>query len=149
MASEEVLIDAVDTLHQSEFRPLDAEIVESIIANPFYPQAKSVADKLKAKAGRGGKPVKLNEEQVRALRYLTGGEGRIKVLNGLAGTGKTTLLSAMEQAYRRQGYEVIGCSVAGVAATRAANRRGNRKRHRRHAVETVDARPGTHVQASR
>ena len=116
MASEEVLIDAVDTLHQSEFRPLDAEIVESIIANPFYPQADGVADKLKAKAGRGGKPVKLNEEQVRALRYLTSGEGRIKVLNGLAGTGKTTLLSAMEQAYRRQGYEVIGCSVAGVAA---------------------------------
>ena len=75
-----------------------------------------MADKLKAKAGKGGKPVKLNEEQVRALRYLTGGEGRIKVLNGLAGTGKTTLLSAMEQAYRRQGYEVIGCSVAGVAA---------------------------------
>jgi nucleoside-triphosphatase THEP1 len=116
MDLEELLIGSVDKLHESVFHPLDADLVESIIANPLYPQAKSMVDKLKVKAGMGGKSVKLSDEQARALRYLTGSEGRIKVINGLAGTGKTTLLSAMEEAYRRQGYNIVGCSVAGVAA---------------------------------
>ncbi len=110
LETEKLFIDAVDSLHRSEFKPLDANLVEKIIAAPQCP------DKKAANSTSQGKPVLLNQEQSDALRYLTQGEGRIKVLNGFAGTGKTTLLSAMEKAYTKQGYRVIGCSVAGVAA---------------------------------
>jgi len=101
--AERLLIRCADMLHENEFQPLDSDLVESIIAKPHY-------------AGRNEKPLLLSDEQAKALRYLTSDPGRIKNINGLAGTGKTTLLSAMEEAYRRQGYTVLGCSVAGVAA---------------------------------
>lgn len=56
----------------------------------------------------------LSKEQKQALRYLCSGSD-LRVLNGKAGTGKTTLLKAVAEAYAKTGYTVRGTSFQGKA----------------------------------
>jgi conjugative relaxase-like TrwC/TraI family protein len=58
----------------------------------------------------------LSDEQVGALRHLTQGGGAVRVVSGLAGTGKTTLLDAARDAWERAGMTVVGAALAGKAA---------------------------------
>jgi Ti-type conjugative transfer relaxase TraA len=58
----------------------------------------------------------LSGEQVAALRHLTQGAGAVRVVSGLAGTGKTTLLDAARDAWELGGRTVIGAALAGKAA---------------------------------
>ncbi|WP_084570468.1 Ti-type conjugative transfer relaxase TraA [Methylosinus sp. PW1] len=57
----------------------------------------------------------LSEEQREAVRCLAGGEG-ISVVVGLAGAGKSTMLSAARDAWERAGYSVHGAALSGKAA---------------------------------
>lgn len=60
---------------------------------------------------------KLNTEQKQALFSITGGnESSIKVVSGMAGTGKTTLLRSAREVWEAEGYEVKGAALAAVAA---------------------------------
>ena len=58
---------------------------------------------------------KLNEEQAKALAYLTSRESDLRCLDGIAGTGKTTLLKAANKVFTQTGNQVIGLAVAGKA----------------------------------
>ena len=59
----------------------------------------------------------LTGEQERALEQLTG-RGGISVLVGQAGTGKGVVLATAGEAWRKEGYEVIGTAIAGATAKR-------------------------------
>ncbi|GEM_PF-550271 len=56
------------------------------------------------------------EERRAAFRYLTTGSGNLKLLAGVAGTGKTSLLGAAREAWEKQGYTVVGMALAGRAS---------------------------------
>lgn len=58
---------------------------------------------------------KLSEEQDRAIRHVLG-ERQLASVDGLAGAGKSTMLSAAADAWRRQGVTVHGAALAGKAA---------------------------------
>lgn len=58
----------------------------------------------------------LSLEQKEALYHITETEGRVRVISGMAGTGKTTLLAAAREAWDASGYEVRGAALAGKAA---------------------------------
>ncbi|MCX6378982.1 MAG: relaxase domain-containing protein [Armatimonadetes bacterium] len=58
----------------------------------------------------------LSEEQVRALRHITAEKGSVQVVSGMAGTGKTKMLSVAREAWEQGGYRVIGASLSGKAA---------------------------------
>lgn len=58
----------------------------------------------------------LNPEQVKAVRHLAQTPGAIKILSGLAGTGKTTTLNACREVWEKAGCTVIGAALAGKAA---------------------------------
>jgi conjugative relaxase-like TrwC/TraI family protein len=73
---------------------LDANVVERVIA---------------ARPGLGG-------DQVDAVRRLAGQGGPVEVLVGRAGTGKTTTLAALADAYRAAGWTVVGVAPAARAA---------------------------------
>ncbi len=57
----------------------------------------------------------LSEEQHAAFDHACG-TSRLAVVEGAAGSGKTMMLSAIAQAYRQAGYDVIGSAVAWRAA---------------------------------
>src|SRR5262249_14344002 len=62
-----------------------------------------------------GKRPTLSDEQLAALRHAAGGSA-ISLIEGDAGTGKTYLLNALTEAYKKKGYTVYGAALAGVAA---------------------------------
>ena len=57
----------------------------------------------------------LSEDQRSAYDYALAG-GDMKNIVGFAGTGKSYLLGAVREAYEKEGYQVIGMSMAGKAA---------------------------------
>jgi Ti-type conjugative transfer relaxase TraA len=58
----------------------------------------------------------LSEEQIRAIDHLTTGAGRIRILEGHAGAGKSTALVPVRYALESSGFEVVGCSLQGKKA---------------------------------
>lgn len=58
----------------------------------------------------------LSDEQITAIRHILKAD-QLSAVIGLAGTGKSTLLSAARDAWTRQGYRVLGASLSGKAAT--------------------------------
>lgn len=66
----------------------------------------------------------LSEEQKRAVFDITQPEGGIKVVSGMAGAGKTTMLTAAREVWEAQGYRVTGAALAGKAAQKLASETG-------------------------
>jgi len=58
----------------------------------------------------------LTKQQAKALRSLAGGEA-ISVLSGMAGTGKSYLMSAYREVAEQEGFRVLGAALAGKAAS--------------------------------
>lgn len=58
----------------------------------------------------------LSEEQKKALHHITETEGSVKVIAGMAGTGKTMLMAAAREVWEASGYKVIGAALSGKAA---------------------------------
>lgn len=57
----------------------------------------------------------LSEEQARAVRHITTDTGAIALVSGMAGTGKTRMLTAAREIWEQQGLNVIGASLSGRA----------------------------------
>ena len=66
------------------------------------------------RAVRAGK--NLSDSQIEALLHITTEPGDVKVIQGLAGTGKSSLLAAAREAWRASGYHVLGGAYSGKAA---------------------------------
>jgi conjugative relaxase-like TrwC/TraI family protein len=58
----------------------------------------------------------LSEEQARAVRHVVIDSGGVKCVRGLAGTGKSFMLSRARQAWEEAGLQVTGTALAGKAA---------------------------------
>lgn len=58
----------------------------------------------------------LSEEQLTALSHITEVAGGVKVVQGLAGTGKSYLLKAAKESWECEGYAVVGAALSGKAA---------------------------------
>lgn len=94
---EEKLLALADTLNQRQGKSVsESAIVKSIEAR-------------ETELG-----FELSGEQRSAITHLCSGSD-ICILNGKAGTGKTTLLKAVSDAYQESGYRVLGTSFQGKA----------------------------------
>lgn len=67
---------------------------------------------------------KLSEEQRDAVRHLTQAPGQVSVVTGMAGTGKSTMLSAARELWAAEGFRVIGAALSGKAARGLAESAG-------------------------
>jgi conjugative relaxase-like TrwC/TraI family protein len=59
----------------------------------------------------------LTDEQKQALETITG-PGSVSVLVGQAGTGKGVVIGTASEAWRKEGYQVIGTAIPGATAKR-------------------------------
>ena len=66
---------------------------------------------------------KLSSEQLKACQHLVS-EGDLKLLVGLAGSGKSRSLEVARQAWEAQGYRVKGAALAGIAVENLENDAG-------------------------
>jgi conjugative relaxase-like TrwC/TraI family protein len=66
---------------------------------------------------------KLSDEQKLAFLHVTN-SGQLKIVEGLAGSGKTTFLRQAVSAWKEEGYTVIGSSLAAIAADNLAKEAG-------------------------
>jgi len=57
----------------------------------------------------------LTEQQVRAVRHMTEG-GRVAIVQGMAGTGKSYALETAKDIWEKEGYRVRGVALQGKAA---------------------------------
>jgi len=88
------LLSALDRSKTQETRGVSPSLVENVISSRRS----------------------LSEEQAGALRHVTHAGERIRVVAGMAGTGKTTFLSAARMAWELEGFEVHGAALSGKAA---------------------------------
>lgn len=58
----------------------------------------------------------LSTEQKLAIQHITTTPGRVKVVSGLAGTGKSTMLSVAREIWEKSSFSVVGASLTGKAA---------------------------------
>jgi conjugative relaxase-like TrwC/TraI family protein len=104
MALEAQLLAAVERSRDQVITGVSAPILQSLIAS-----RKS-----------------LSEEQAAALQHITQEGGRIQLVSGMAGTGKTSLLHTARLAWELQGFEVYGAALSGKAAKGLADGAGIR-----------------------
>ncbi|MCG7877039.1 MAG: relaxase domain-containing protein [Candidatus Thiodiazotropha endolucinida] len=57
-----------------------------------------------------------SQQQRDSIFLISEGSGRISTINGKPGTGKSTTMKVINSAYSKEGYELIGCAIAGKAA---------------------------------
>ena len=92
-----------------------ADFAESNKSNDtFKLSTKSIQEALKSQEQAKGYP--LSNEQQDALRHITD-KGQVSVVQGQAGTGKSTMLAAANEAYVAEGFNVQGLALASKAAT--------------------------------
>ena len=63
----------------------------------------------------------LSEEQITAIRTVTSSEGRVAIIEGAAGSGKTTTLRPIADLYREHGQSIIATAVAWRTAVALGN----------------------------
>jgi conjugative relaxase-like TrwC/TraI family protein len=76
---------------------------------------KALSDTQRELQNQHGSEARLFAEQERAVQHMTRGSGQIRLVTGYAGTGKSTMLSAVRCAYELEGVEVIGAALANKA----------------------------------
>jgi Ti-type conjugative transfer relaxase TraA len=63
-----------------------------------------------------GRNEALSQEQEAALKHITADLGGVAAVSGMAGAGKSRMLSAAREAWEREGCRVLGAALAGKAA---------------------------------
>lgn len=58
----------------------------------------------------------ISDEQKNAVRHITQGKGAVKVVSGMAGSGKSFMLEAAREAWESSGAQVYGAAYTGKAA---------------------------------
>lgn len=91
--------------------------VERIVSGPRSDVSRRVLEDTIKRVVSGGR--KLDSEQALAVKHLVTGTN-IRLLQGLAGTGKTTAVKTAVDVWRaeRPDRQIIGCAVAGAAKDR-------------------------------
>lgn len=99
-----------------------ASTVHRVAAAAVSDAFAKLSDEIEAKIGA---PVDL-EQQRRAALHVCSDTGSHAFVEGWAGAGKTTMLRAVGEVYKSQGFKTIGCSQSAAAAQNLARETGIR-----------------------
>lgn len=85
---------------------LDKSKARAMENNHFAPTAAAIA----------ARPT-ITEEQKAALHHICEAPGAVKIIEGMAGTGKSYLMAAARESWEAAGFEVVGAALAAKAAS--------------------------------
>lgn len=104
IAQEQAMLETAERLNEATGHAVEAPHMDAALVHLN-------AQIFQATKGEG----KLSEQQEVAARYLVE-QGGMKVLVGVAGAGKSTILQAANEAWQAAGYRVRGAALSGIAA---------------------------------
>ena len=99
---------------EKDIHALSTELTET---SEFGIPAEAVGAKIRDLAGEG---YPLSQEQIEAISFAAS-PGRIAIIEGAAGSGKTTTLRPLADLYREQGCKVIGTAVPWIVSESLGN----------------------------
>ncbi len=102
VAKEKTLLDAIDRVREPRTEKVPHRAAEKVLA----------------------RHKEFGAEEAAAFRKLILGEGRLHALDGLPGTGKTSVLRAVAATYKKAHRPVVGCAISGKAARGLETRAG-------------------------
>lgn len=100
LVRERKLLKTLAGLTQRSVAAVPESLVDDLLARP------ACAPKI----GDARRPLALSREQKEAVRHLVLGSDAVKVVTGLAGTGKTSMLAVARHAFELAGYRVVGAA---------------------------------------
>ena len=102
--------EVYSTRHNLELEQAVRDMAEAMDADSGHGlPAQAVDDKVHDLLEKG---YPLSQEQSVAIRYATARGGRVAVIEGAAGSGKTTTLRPITDLHREHGYEIVPTAVA-------------------------------------
>nr|WP_261360631.1 MobF family relaxase [Aeoliella straminimaris] len=114
LRSERGLLDTVAKLQERRLAPIAERFVDELLTKSVI-----IGPQVGKKTA-----ITLSDEQQQAVRHLVLGDSPLKVVTGIAGSGKTAMLAATRQAFERAGYQVIGATPTHRARQELANGAG-------------------------
>ncbi|MCY4582747.1 MAG: relaxase domain-containing protein, partial [Chloroflexi bacterium] len=109
----------LSTRHTLQMENETRDIAQSMSQQPTFALP---ADAIEAKLDELiAEDYPLSDEQTDAIRYVTGRTGAISIIEGAAGSGKTTTIRPIVDLYKAHGYNFIGTSIAWRTAVELAN----------------------------
>lgn len=99
----------------AEMLQLERDMLQNVERVIRGPDSSLSSERVEKALSESSRP--LDDEQKNAVRWLTSGEG-VRLLSGIAGSGKTWTLETCRELWEADGREVIGCAVAAAAAKR-------------------------------
>ncbi len=117
---ERKFLSNVDSLrsavNQDVIRKTDVDRAIAKKRHSISPSNAGPVGKFKDRVQNKRRTFTLNQDQGEALRYVCDPRSKIKAIDGAAGTGKTEMMAAAVELYKKKGYDVYGCALSGVAA---------------------------------
>ena len=107
------------TRHNLQMEMEVRDMAEGMAADAGHSLSAQAIDAKVAGLLKAGYP--LSEEQIAAIRSVTSSGGRVAIIEGAAGSGKTTTLRPIADLYREHGQSIIATAVAWRTAVALGN----------------------------
>jgi conjugative relaxase-like TrwC/TraI family protein len=109
----------LSTRHTLEAEQETRDFARALSQNPGFALPADAIERKIEQLQKEGYPI--SDEQTAAIRYVTGRTGAVSIIEGAAGSGKTTTIRPIVDLYREHGYNFIATAIPWRTAVELAN----------------------------
>ena len=109
----------LSTRHTLQAEQETRDFAHALSQNPGFALPAEAIERKIEHLQKEGYPI--SDEQTAAIRYVTGRAGAVSIIEGAAGSGKTTTIRPIVDLYREHGYNLIATAIPWRTAVELAN----------------------------